>query len=103
VAAHIQAEGEMRAILPAIIVSLGLIASALCVHADIQEADVEYYNPSTGYSASYTLDVEVEDGVVERIDFPNGGYIYVYADIEDGVATAEHNGCEYVIHVESDD
>ena len=84
------------------LISAIMVASALCVDADIQEADVDYYNPSTGYSASYTLDVDIEDGVVERIDFPSGGYIYVYADIEDGIATAEHHGCEYVVHVQDD-
>ena len=38
-------------------------------------ATVYYNNPQTGYSATYTLDVEVEDGQVIQIDFPNGGYI----------------------------
>ena len=38
-------------------------------------ATVYYNNPQTGYSATYTLDVEVEDGQVVQIDFPNGGYI----------------------------
>lgn len=37
-------------------------------------ATVEYYNPRTGHSATYDLDVEVEDGEVIQIDFPNGGW-----------------------------
>lgn len=38
-------------------------------------ATVDYYNPETGYSQTYTLDVEVEDCEVVRIDFPNGGWL----------------------------
>src|SRR5437868_778071 len=41
-----------------------------------QDEGVGYYNPKTGYSADYTLDVEyTPDGEVERINFPNGGWI----------------------------
>lgn len=47
-------------------------------------ATVEYYNPQTGYSQTYTLDVEVEDGEVIQIDFPNGGYLD-----EDHIAPSE--------------
>jgi len=28
-----------------------------------------------GYRQSYTLDVEVEDGEVKQINFPNGGWL----------------------------
>ena len=38
-------------------------------------ATVDYYNPSTGYSATYTSDVEVEGGEVTVIYFPNDGYL----------------------------
>ncbi len=38
-------------------------------------ATVDYYNPVTGYAATYTLDVEVEDGEVTVIYFPNDGYL----------------------------
>src|SRR5574344_948317 len=38
-------------------------------------ATVDYYNPDTGYSNTYTLDVEVEDNQVVQIDFPNDGYL----------------------------
>lgn len=38
-------------------------------------AIVDYYNPKTGYSATYDLDVDVEDGEVVRINFPNGGWL----------------------------
>ena len=38
-------------------------------------ATVDYSNPETGYSATYTLDVEVSGCQVIQIDFPNGGYL----------------------------
>jgi hypothetical protein len=38
-------------------------------------ATVDYYNPKTGYSQTYTLDVEVEDCEVVQINFPNGGWL----------------------------
>ncbi len=36
-------------------------------------AEVEYHNSSTGYSAIYRLEVEIEYGCVTTIYFPNGG------------------------------
>src|SRR3569833_2759796 len=38
-------------------------------------ATIDYYNPNTGYSATYTLNVEVENCQVIQIDFNNGGYL----------------------------
>jgi hypothetical protein len=38
-------------------------------------ASVDYYNPKTGYSSTYDLDVDVEDGQVVRINFPKGGWL----------------------------
>ncbi|WP_264551391.1 hypothetical protein [Flavobacterium sp. N2038] len=38
-------------------------------------ASVDYYNPKTGYSATYDLDVDVENGEVVRINFPKGGWL----------------------------
>jgi hypothetical protein len=38
-------------------------------------ATVEYYNPETGYSNTYTLDVEVQNCQVVQINFPSGGYL----------------------------
>ncbi len=38
-------------------------------------ASVDYYNPETGYSQTYTLDVVVEDCEVIQIEFPNGGWL----------------------------
>jgi hypothetical protein len=47
-----------------------------CVVEDgIYSATVDYYNPETGYSQTYSLDVEVESCEVVQIDFPNGGWL----------------------------
>jgi hypothetical protein len=72
-----------------------------------QPATIDYYNPSTGYSASYTLDVEIEDCQVVRIDFNNGGYLDQEhidpADIdENGDATVEDDrGRSFQVHIQN--
>lgn len=38
-------------------------------------AQVDYYNPETGYSATYTLYVEIEDNYIVQINFPNDGWL----------------------------
>lgn len=38
-------------------------------------ATIEYYNSSTGKSSSYTLEVEVENGELVQINWPNGGWL----------------------------
>ena len=60
----------------------------------MHEATVEYNNPETGYSATYTLQVQVEDKQVVEIDFPKGGWLdsdhITPADLEDdGTAHVE--------------
>ena len=70
-------------------------------------ADVEYYNPNTGYSNSYTLEVEVVDGYVVTIYFPNGGWLDdSHMDPpeldEDGNCTVyTDRGYEYEIHIDN--
>jgi major membrane immunogen (membrane-anchored lipoprotein) len=69
-------------------------------------ATVDYNNPETGYSATYTLDVEVEDCQVVQINFPNDGYLdedhISYADIdEDGYASVDgEDGKTYEIQID---
>ncbi len=69
-------------------------------------ATVDYNNPNTNYSATYTLNVEVENGQVVQIDFPNGGYLdedhITPADLdEDGNANIEgEDGKTYDVHIE---
>jgi len=69
-------------------------------------ATVDYYNPETNYSATYTLDVEVQDCQVVQINFPNDGYLdedhISYADIdENGNAKVEgEEGKTYEIYID---
>ena len=70
-------------------------------------ATVDYHNSATGYSATYTLDVEVQDCQVIQINFPNDGYLdedhISYADIdEDGQASVEgEEGKTYEIQIDN--
>lgn len=69
-------------------------------------ATVDYYNPETGYSKTYTLDVEVEDNAVVQINFPNGGWLdddhITPEELDyDGNCTVEgEDGKTYDIHIE---
>lgn len=69
-------------------------------------ANVDYYNSSTGYRASYDLEVEIADCAVIVIYFSNGGRLdnshIDPADLdEDGNAIVEDDrGRVYEIHVE---
>jgi hypothetical protein len=73
---------------------------------DTYSATVDYDNPTTGYSTTYTLDVEVEDCQVVQIDFPNGGYLnddhITPEDLDDdGDATIEDDrGRTFVVHID---
>jgi len=70
-------------------------------------ATVDYNNPETGYSAIYTLDVEVQDCQIVQINFPNDGYLDAdhisYADIdEDGNASVDgEDGKTYEIQIDN--
>ncbi|MCB0729367.1 MAG: hypothetical protein KDD00_18030, partial [Ignavibacteriae bacterium] len=70
-------------------------------------ATVDYYNPETGYSQTYTLDVEVEDCEVVQIDFPNGGWLdsdhITPAELdEDGNCTVDgEDGKTYEIQIDN--
>jgi hypothetical protein len=47
-----------------------------CNYEDgVYTATVDYYNPETDYSSTYTLDVEVANCEVIQINFPNDGYL----------------------------
>lgn len=70
-------------------------------------ATVDYYNPETGYSQTYTLDVEVENCEVIQIDFPNGGWLdsdhITPAELdEDGNCTVDgEDGKTYEIQIDN--
>lgn len=65
-------------------------------------ATVSYYNPETGFSNSYDLDVEVGNNEVVQIDFPNGGYLTSSETVNsDGTCTvADDRGCTYDVQIE---
>lgn len=68
-------------------------------------AEVDYYNPNTGTSSTYTLNVEVEDNVLVTVHWPNGGWLdethYLPADLdEDGYCSFESDkGYEYEVRL----
>ena len=69
-------------------------------------ATVNYNNPETGYSQTYTLEVDVEDCQVVKIYFPKGGWLdedhITAADIDDdGSASVEgEEGRTYEIQID---
>jgi len=69
-------------------------------------ATVDYYNSETGHSATYTLDVEVQDCQVVQINFPSGGYLdedhITAAELDaDGHATVEgEDGKTYEVQID---
>ena len=65
-------------------------------------AEVEYYNPNTGTRSTYELDVEVEDGYLVQIDWPNGGWLdethFSSEDISSGECSfTSDRGYEYTV------
>lgn len=68
-------------------------------------ATVNYSNPETGYSATYTLNIEVQDCQIVQINFPNDGYLdedHISAtDLDDdGSATVDgEDGKTYEIQI----
>ncbi|MCQ4139281.1 hypothetical protein [Chryseobacterium sp. EO14] len=73
----------------------------------IYSATVDYNNPETGYSATYTLDVDVRDCQVVQINFPNDGYLdddhISYADIDDdgNASVVGEEGKTYQIQIDN--
>jgi len=71
-----------------------------------ESAKIDYFNPNTGYSAIYLLNVEVENCQVLQIDFNNGGYLDADhiepADIDqNGDATIEDDrGRTFEVHIQ---
>src|SRR5450755_3785684 len=69
---------------------------------------VDYYNPKTGYSSTYTLDVVVDNCEVTEIDFPKGGWLdsdhIDPTEInDDGTAeVVDDQGRSFEVHIEKD-
>lgn len=78
----------------------------LCGYEDgTYSATVEYYNPDTDYSNTYSLDVKVEGCEVVQINFPKGGWLdsdhITPAVLEDGKCTIEdENGRTYEVELD---
>jgi hypothetical protein len=72
-------------------------------------ADVSYYNPNTGTSNTYTLEVEVENNEVVQINWGNGGWMdedhFNAEDIDkDGNCTfTSDKGYEYTVQITGQD
>lgn len=65
-------------------------------------AEVEYYNPNTGSRSTYELDVEVEDGYLVQINWPNGGWLdethFSSEDISSGECSfSSDRGYQYIV------
>ncbi|AMA49974.1 hypothetical protein [Flavobacterium covae] len=70
-------------------------------------AEIDYHNPDTGTSSTYTLTVEVESGELVKIEWNNGGWLdsshYSPPDISDGTASFEDDrGREFEVRILSD-
>jgi hypothetical protein len=72
-------------------------------------ADVSYYNPNTGTSNSYTLEVEVQGNQVTQINWGNGGWMdedHFYAqDLDDGgyCSFTSDKGYDYTVQITGQD
>jgi len=67
---------------------------------------VEYYNPNTGTSSTYTLTIEVYDNELEQLNWPNGGYLDDFSSVEfdeDGYAEfTSDKGYDYTVQITGD-
>lgn len=70
----------------------------------VHSAEVEVYNPNTGHTGTYTLDVEVENGELVKIYWDNGGWLdeshFTATDISNGTASfTDDEGREYEVTI----
>lgn len=78
----------------------GVVAPSTAATSNMET--VEYYNPNTGVRSTYELEVDRDsEGHVERINFPNEGWIEIDGDTTknaDGSETyTNEHGAEYTI------
>jgi hypothetical protein len=78
-----------------------------CKYSDgSYSATVDYYNPDTGHSASYDLEVEVEDCEVTTIYFPKGGWLDdshispTELDSDGNASIEDDEGKTFDVHIE---
>ena len=67
-------------------------------------AEIEYFNPETGRSSTYTLDVEIKDNELTVIHWPNRGWLddshFSPPDISSGYAEFTNDeGYEYEVTI----
>lgn len=67
-------------------------------------AEIEYYNPNTGTSSTYELDVEIEDNYLVQINWPNGGWLdethFSSEEISSGSCSfTSDRGYEYTVNI----
>ncbi|WP_346068445.1 hypothetical protein [Sphingobacterium siyangense] len=67
-------------------------------------ASVEYYNPNTATSSTYTLNIEVESDNLVIIHWPNGGWLdeshFISEDISSGTCSfTSDKGYEYNVTI----
>lgn len=70
----------------------------------VHSAEVRIYNPNTGHTGTYTLDVEVENGELVKIYWDNGGWLdeshFTATDISNGTASfTDDEGREYEVTI----
>jgi len=72
-------------------------------------ADVSYYNPNTGTSNTYTLEVEVENNEVVQINWGNGGWMdedhFYPEDLDDSgyCSFSSDKGYDYTVQITGQD
>lgn len=71
--------------------------------ASTSTEQVDYFNPNTGTSSTYELEVDRDtEGNIERINFPNEGWLEIdgqTTDNGDGTETyTNEHGAQYTIH-----
>jgi hypothetical protein len=95
--------------------ALGLVTLASCTDSDGSSlmggysdgtycAEVDYYNPNTGTSSTYTLQVEIEEDELVTIYWPNGGWLddthFTSTDISDGYASfSSDEGYDFEVRI----
>ncbi|WP_202915937.1 hypothetical protein [Pontibacter pamirensis] len=67
-------------------------------------AEVDYYNPNTGTSSTYTLEVEIEGNELTTIHWPSGGWLddshFSSTDISNGYASfTSDRGYHYTVTI----
>ncbi len=69
---------------------------------------ITYYNPNTGTRSNYDLTIEIEDGLLTVIHWPNGGWLdeshFTPEEVDENgdVAFTTDRGYQYQVHVESE-